>query len=69
MAKSKKNTKKAHPLIVNQKTAAELLGVKSITVWRWWREGRINRLPQFKAARYSMAELQRITSQMEQEAA
>ncbi|MDZ7868788.1 MAG: hypothetical protein U5L02_06220 [Rheinheimera sp.] len=69
MAKSKNRQRKTYPLIVNQVTAAELLGVSSITVWRWWREGRINRLPQFKSARYSMAELQRITSQIEQEAA
>lgn len=49
-------------LIVNQKKAAEMLGVSSITLWRWRNEGRVNALPQFKTPMYSVAELQRLAN-------
>jgi len=49
-------------LIVNQKKAAEMLGVSSITLWRWRNEGRVNALPQFKTPKYSVAELQRLAN-------
>lgn len=49
-------------LIVNQKTAAQMLGVSSITLWRWRNEGRVHALPQFKTPKYSVAELQRLTN-------
>lgn len=58
-------------LILNQKQAAELLGVSSITLWRWRNEGRVNALPQFKTPKYSVAELQRLANSniLSQEAA
>ena len=49
-------------LILNQKKAAEMLGVSSITLWRWRNEGRVNALPQFKTPKYSVAELQRLAN-------
>lgn len=49
-------------LIVNQKKAAEMLGVSSITLWRWRNEGRVHALPQFKTPKYSVAELQRLAN-------
>lgn len=58
-------------LILNQKKAAEMLGVSSITLWRWRNEGRVNALPQFKTPKYSVAELQRLANSniLSQEAA
>lgn len=49
-------------LIVNQKKAAEMLGVSSITLWRWRNEGRVTALPQFKTPKYAVADLQRLAN-------
>lgn len=49
-------------LILNQKKAAAMLGVSSITLWRWRNEGRVHALPQFKTPKYSVEELQRLTN-------
>ncbi len=49
-------------LILNQKQAAKMLGVSSITLWRWRNEGRVKALPQFKTPKYSVADLQRLTN-------
>ncbi len=49
-------------LIVNQKKAAEMLGVSSITLWRWRNEGRVQALPQFKTPKYAVADLQRLAN-------
>jgi len=49
-------------LILNQKKAAEMLGVSSITLWRWRNEGRVQALPQFKTPKYSVADLQRLAN-------
>ncbi len=49
-------------LIVNQKKAAQMLGVSTITLWRWRNEGRVTALPQFKTPKYSVADLQRLTN-------
>lgn len=50
------------PLILNQKQAAAMLGVSSITLWRWRSEGRVNALPQFKTPKYAVADLQRLAN-------
>lgn len=50
-------------LILNQKKAAAMLGVSSITLWRWRNEGRVHALPQFKTPKYSVEELQRLSKQ------
>ena len=48
------------PLIVNQKTAAKLLGISESTIWRWRQNGQLKPVPQFKTPKYSVAELQRL---------
>lgn len=51
-------------LIVNQKTAAKMLGVSSVTMWKWRREGRIQALPNFSTPRYSVAQIKKIAGEL-----
>ncbi len=48
------------PLIVNQKTAAKLLGVSESTIWRWRQSGQLMPVPQFKTPKFSVAELSKL---------
>ncbi len=57
------------PLIVNQKTAARLLGVSESTIWRWRQSGQIMPVPQFKTPKYSVSELQKLAGAIVEHAA
>lgn len=57
MAKKSKDL----PLIVDQKTAAKLLGISGSTIWRWKKTGQIKPVPQFKSPKYAVADLQMLS--------
>ena len=65
MAKKSKDL----PLIVDQKTAAKLLGISESTIWRWRKSGQIKAIPQFKLPKYAVADLQMLSGKPLQEAA
>ena len=49
-------------LTVNQKKAAEMLGMSNSTFWRRKKEGVIKPVPWHKSPRYSVEELQRLAN-------
>lgn len=53
----------SNALTVNQKTAAKMLGVSSVTLWKWRRDGLIQSLPNFNTPRYSVAQLKAIAGE------
>lgn len=60
---------KGLPLIVDQRTAAKLLGISDSTIWRWKKSGQIKPVPQFKSPKYAVADLQMLSGKPLQEAA
>jgi len=57
------------PLIVNQKTAAKLLGISESTIWRWRQSGQLKPVPQFKSPKFAVADLQQLTGKQLEQAA
>lgn len=62
MAKSKKKLQEIQTMLVDQQTAAKMLGMSDSTFWRRKKEGVVKPVPWHKAPRYSVEELQRLAN-------
>lgn len=62
MAKSKKNLQEIQTMLVDQQTAAKMLGMSDSTFWRRKKEGVVKPVPWHKSPRYSVEELQRLAN-------